>query len=267
MPGDAFFHAELTGAFLDRLPADGGNLILSYSHPLDSAAFGGFAGFERLEIKGVTPRMVSSLRSRYAELRLRDAKVVRIDVDTKGNEVATETNGFHLFVYNRDVSWAEQRIGNKYNENWMNLPPQAVTPARSRPSGFARAPAVRYVSFLSSYEGAVDDWKNAGRFPELRARVPNGIPWGLSGPVIVEPVSIDAKDIQLVVCPYEDLLLYFQQDEDLEFFTISADGDKRFVWTEEGLMGEQIRGPEARGTTPSAGERGKGERGKGQASP
>ena len=240
MPGDAFFHAELTSDFLKCLPANEGNLILSYSHPRDSAAFGGYAGFERMEIKGVTPRMVSALRSLYAELRRHDSKIVRIDVDAKGNEVVTETNGFHLFVYNRAVKWTEQRIGNKYNEHWMNPPPQAVTPTRNRPSGFGRVPAIRYVSFLTSYQGVVDDWKNAGRFQELNVCVPNGIPWGLTGPAISDPVSVDAKDIQFVICQYDDLSLYFQQEEDVDFFTIAVDGVKRFVWTKKGLVTEEV---------------------------
>ncbi len=200
--------------------------------------------------------MISALRSLYAELRRHNSKIVRIDVDGKGNEVVTETNGFHLFVYDRAARWTEQRIGNKYNENWMNLPSQAVTPTQNRPSGFGRGPAIGYVSFLTSYEGVVDDWKNAGRFQELKVRVPDGIPWGLTGPAISDPVSIDAKDIQFVICQYDDLSLYFQQEEDVDFFTIAVDGVKRFVWTETSLVSEEVKNVSEGGRQESVGIKG-----------
>jgi hypothetical protein len=247
MPGDAFFHADLTSAFLQSLPADRGDLILSYSHSDDSAAFGGHAGFERLLIKGGTPQVTRALHVVYEQLRRGEPWVVRIDADAEGNEVQTETNGFHLFVYNRDVMWTQQRIGNKYNENWMNLPPQAVTPTLDRPSGFGRVPATRYVSFQASYEGVVDDWKNASRFQALKVRVPNEVPWGLTGPAISDPVSIAAEEIQLLVCLDDDLTRYFRQEEDTPFFAISVDGVRRFAWTEKGLVSDEMSIEEVKG--------------------
>ena len=238
MPGDAFFHSELTSDFLEGLPADGGNLFVPYSPPPSSFALGGYAGFLRIEIKDVSPSMISALRKVYAEQRKFDAKIVRIGVDADGKGTATEMNGFHLFIYNRSVKFTKQQIGNKYNENWMNLPAQAITPTKDRPSGLGTSHANGYFSFLSSPKSIVDDWRNAARFQELKVRVPSGIPWGITGPPISEPVSVDAKDIQFVICPYDDLSLYFQQADDVDFFTITVDGVKRFVWKNEDYVEE-----------------------------
>lgn len=243
MPGDAFFHAKLTSDFVESLPKDGGNLTLVYSPVPMAGGFGGYAGFERMEIKGVPARMTSALRGLYRKLRRDYAKIVRVNVDANGKEVAKETNGFHLFVYNRDVKWKlewhDQKIGIKYNEHWTDLPPEAITPSESRPSGFFGGPAIEYESFIETYAAVVEDWENARRFPELKVDIPKGIPWGLTGPEIMEPVSVDAKNIQLVICPDDSLKLYFQRKRDVEFFAVTVEGVKRFTWTKEGLVSEK----------------------------
>jgi hypothetical protein len=242
MPGDAFFHAELTTAVTKGLQGNGGKVILSYSHAPLSGGFGGYAGFERVEITNVPIRMTSALRSVYADLRQEYPEIVRVQLDAEGNEVNRDTSGFHLFVYNRNVKWRlewnDQKIGIKYNEHWNDLPDLAITPTEGRPSGFGRVPAIEYASFIQTYAAVVEDWRNARRFDELKVAVPSGIPWGLTGPEIMEPVSVDANDVQLVVCPDDDLKLYFAGKRDLQFFTISVDGVKRFTWTKKGLIAE-----------------------------
>lgn len=191
------------------------------------------------------PRMIAALRRVYAELRRYDPKVVRFDVDDQGKEIATEINGFHLFVYNRDVQWKIQHIGLKYNEHWVEPPAAAKVPSNDRPPSFLGEPVVpppviMYESFLANYAAVVEDWKNAGRFPELKVEVPKGIGWALGGPEIIDPVSVDAKDIQLVVCSDDDLKLCFRRAKDTEFFVVTIEGAKRFTWTKKGLVNEDF---------------------------
>lgn len=238
MPGDAFFHAKLTSAVVESFPANGGKLILSYSHVPLSGGFGGYAGFEQMEIRNVPSQMTSALRGLYTELRRHHAKVVWIDVDAEGNEIAREMNGFHLFVYNRDVKWRSQVIGLKYNERWTDLPPQATLPTEGSPVRFGRSPMIMYTSFIATYSAVVEDWKNARRFHTLKVNVPKGVPWGLPGPKITQSVSVDAADIQLIICPDDDLKLYFKKKRNFEFFAVDVDGVKRFVWTKQGLVSE-----------------------------
>jgi hypothetical protein len=244
MPGDAFFHSELTSDVLKDVASEKDHLILNYAHVPLSGGFGGYAGFERIKLTNLPEPMRLGLRGIYASLRQNCPMVVRIDHDKAGNNVLTEINGFHLFVYNRDVNWHKQRIGIKYNERWMAPPVQATTATASRPSGFGRAPSKEYTSFVFNRDGIVEDWKNARVFGELKVTIPERIPWGLTGPKIMEPVLADAKQIQIVVLAGTDgdsVDEYFSKTRGVEFFTITADGVKRFVWAETGLVGEDYK--------------------------
>ena len=42
-----------------------------------------------------------------------------------------------------------------------------------------------------------------------------------------------------MICPDEDLKHYFAGKRDLQFFTISADGVKRFTWMKKCLVAEE----------------------------
>lgn len=146
MPGDAFFLSYLTEVQLDA-NSHADTLKLNYAVDIQSAAFGGFGGFEKLELTHVRKSMIENLRRVYRSLRATAPKHVRITYDSEGNEVATEINGFRLFVYQRDVQFNRQRLALKYNENWMSLPPEAFK-AEGRRSGEGELRAESYVPLI-----------------------------------------------------------------------------------------------------------------------
>ena len=137
MPGDAFFHSDLTEAAVADTSGDE-TFRLKYSHVPLSGGLGGYAGFEWLEVTGDTTALRHHLKVLYESLRMDNPKEVRINHDGS----VTELNGFHIFVYNADVKWdggfASQGLGMKYNESWTDLPASAFQ-SETRTLGFGHA--------------------------------------------------------------------------------------------------------------------------------
>lgn len=233
MPGDAFFHSRLTQAVAESASPEK-PLTLSYDPPPFSGGFGGYAGFQKLEITGVSHSMTNSLKEVYSELRKFKAKELRVDVSPEGVEVPVETNGFHLFVYPRDAEWKIQRFGLKYNENWMDLPEDAFAGANRE--GFARVPAEVYSPFVRHYCAVAEDWKYCRRFAALPVTVPDSIGWGLLHTPINVPVSISADDVQIVILRFEVLRMYFNCKNRSDFFCITKHGSEHWRWCKRGLQ-------------------------------
>lgn len=218
MPGDAFYSSRLTAEVVASASTER-PLVLHYASP-PGGGFCGFAGFEKLEITGLSEQMVSALRNVYAHNRKHRAKELRIDVDDTGKESAIEINGFKLFVYPKDVDWQQQKIGLKYNEHWMNLPIESMVGRRD--SNY-KVKAEHYMPFILTAEAVAEDWKNATRFNALPVRVSEGTGYGLAGPRIEESVSIGADQIQFVVLSDDDLEYYFARTDLGDSFQINID--------------------------------------------
>ena len=134
LPGDSFFHAVLTEAALTEIEKSK-SPVLRYNRPdhLDWA-FCGYAGFEQLQVKEMSPTIKKHLRALYRHLReehplrielVPETKSVRGkdgegDVEVKtGKILRRELNGFSMFFYNADFDANRFRLGLKYNENWL----------------------------------------------------------------------------------------------------------------------------------------------------
>lgn len=132
MPGDAFFHTQLTEDRVQSLSADRGSVVFGYVLPIESASFGGFAGFRRLEIRDFPPELSENLQLVYRKLRGEGGRIV-LTYSENGKEKTQELNGYHLFVYNKTADFGRQRIGIRYNESWRKLPPEALQARRTEP--------------------------------------------------------------------------------------------------------------------------------------
>lgn len=246
MPGDAFFHTALREQLLTELDSDDRSLTLRYAQPAGTASLCGYAGFWRLRLQSVPPELVENLRRVYESLSRNEAKIVQVYRDEHGKTVRTELSGYHLFVYGRETIFSGQRIGLKYNEDWHDLPSAALRRNRKTPSVFT-PPATVYQPFIRDYAAVVNDWQYAETFPPLRVRVPELEGWGILEKPILEPVRINAEDVQFVVLPYSEDLVgfwgkesilpdYFHQSRELEFLTVTASGVHAFRWDEGGRL-------------------------------
>ncbi len=238
-PGDAFFVFELTEKLVSGLPEKGGDVTLHYPTPL--IGFGGYAGFDKLRLAGVTPELVQYLRRTYQTHRNWTPKIVRIDVLEDGTRSEVELNPPIAFLYNADVDWSQQRIALKYNEDWPQLPAEAFAgPNRKLSFGgedvYNHAEA--YQPLVKTYDAVTEDWRNSRRFRGLKVEVPKDVAWGRSlGQPVTEAVVAQCKEVQFVVITDESLEDYFLQTPGLSFYQITMDGISKREWQvgDEGL--------------------------------
>lgn len=244
MPGDAFFSVRLTAEIVDSLPTEGGTLNLSYAYPKGSGDFCGYAGFEKLTILGASPDFVDRIKSAYRAARIDVPLQIEINVDEDGNRKEFELNGFDAFVCNRDVDWKKQRIGIKYNEDWFNLPKKALAGPRGKglfgATGKTTA-CMQYVSFVTGARAVEHDWKYAARYAPLGAEVPDIEGWGIAHREIEVPVSVRAKDIDIVVLKHGSIKAAFNQKDGVEFFRISEDGVRYCMWGDKDYGDPDLR--------------------------
>jgi hypothetical protein len=237
LPGDAYFYAAFDEDHVNSLPKDGGTVTLFYD--VYDEDFGSTAGFAYLRIEGVSPKLIEHLRSAYHDYRRDVPKVLKpheyfFNVD--GSPLMIEVNAPHVFVYNRDVDFSEQRIALKYNENWPHLPAEAFLPperAKARivlPGVWGRAE--QYQPLVKTFDAVVEDWRNARRFRPLKVQVPKNVAWGIFGEPVKEPVVARADDIQFLVTTSGDLEGYFRRKPKLTFYQITKDRVKKCAWRE-----------------------------------
>lgn len=103
-------------------------------------------------------------------------------------------------------------------------------------------PAVRYVSLLNTPKSVVEDWQHAVKYEPLKVTVPKEVAWGVSGKEILEPVKVDANNIQLLALDLEPIAPYFQQTDGVEFYSITQDGSWKFTWERHKL--KKVKWPE-----------------------
>ena len=242
MPGDAFFHSELTESSL--VEASDAGIRLKYSHVPVSGGLGGYAGFEFLVVTGDTTALRQHLRILYDSLRVDYPKEVRVNRDGS----TTELNGFHVFVYNADVKWSvgfsSQRLGVKYNESWLDLPSSAFE-SETRQLGFGPTKAHSYTTFVNMSDAVVHDWKYGKEIEGLAVGVPEGVGWGITGPPIAASVSIVAARVQIVVIPESNLKPYFLLRRGHPFYTVTNRGVRLNCFKGEDVVSEEWH-PEVR---------------------
>lgn len=226
MPGDAFFHAELTAKSLKRFGGSG--IGLEYAYPPDTFAFCGYAGFTKMKIVGETRALSSHVKSFFKARYKQQAGKEYVGAMGPEEDFA----GFRLFVYDRSFAYTPgSRIGLKYNENWARLQKEATdSPKRKR--GMGRTEELRFTTFVPTVDAVAHEWQHATEVSGLPTRVPAGAGWGTSGPRIKEPAQIDAAKVQLVVVPEHNLAVLFERTPGTEFFAITIDGIVRWHWDE-----------------------------------
>ncbi len=164
LPGDSFFHTLLTEAVLADIEKSK-SPVFKYNRPdhLDSYLCG-YAGFEQLQVKEMSPAIKKNLQSLYRHLRgeyplrielVPETKWVRTeedgDVEVKtGKILRRELNGFSMFFYNADFDANRYRLGLKYNENWLE---EVVAFGHSREHA-------QFEFFVREEKAILSDWRD-----------------------------------------------------------------------------------------------------------
>ena len=163
LPGDSFFHTILTEALLADMEKSK-NPVFRYNRPkhLDSYLCG-YAGFEQLQVTGMSPAIKKNLQTLYRHLREEYPLRIELVPETKfvpgdlgDDEVKTgkilrrELNGFNMFFYNADFDANRYRLGLKYNENWLE---EVVAFGHSREHA-------QFEFFVREEKAILSDWRD-----------------------------------------------------------------------------------------------------------
>jgi hypothetical protein len=165
LPGDSFFHAILTEAVLADIEKSK-SPVFQYNRPDHlNSFFCGYAGFEQLQVKDMSPAIKKNLTMLYRHLReayplqielVQETKLVRDASGGFDNEVKTgkilrrEMNGFSMLFYNADFDADRYRLALKYNENWVK---EVVAFGH-------RQEHVQFEFFVREEEAILSDWRD-----------------------------------------------------------------------------------------------------------
>ena len=234
--GDAFFHALLTEDSFESW--DEGDFTLEYADTTPMMAAGcGSAGSMKLRVAGETESVRAKLKSLYNALR--EAYPKKLVVHQDGG--TSELNGFHLFVYNRDLDFAnrELRLAIKYNEEWVERFKKEYSLWSGEVGSFSskKRPAsdyyTDYETFVDSTEAVIHDWKmgpwvaplklqkNQGEKPAARA-------------------AVDLPDVQFVIVPRKNLKPYFNLRPKRNFYAVTDESIAVYRLTKEGVDCERL---------------------------
>ena len=163
LPGDSFFHTVLTEAVLADMEKSK-SPVFQYNRPdhLDFF-FCGYAGFEQLQVKEMSPATKKNLQTLYQQLReeyplrielVQETKFVPGDLGDKevktGKILRRELNGFSMFFYNADFDANRYRLALKYNENWLE---EVVAFGHSREHA-------QFEFFVREEKAILSDWRD-----------------------------------------------------------------------------------------------------------
>jgi hypothetical protein len=225
IPGDAFFHSELTSDFVSRMRVEGGALLLHYAYP-EPLSGCGYSGFATLKVEGCPASLGQQLRLVYQAARSIEPRVVRIVSESDKVERAVEINALHMFVYNKGADWRAQKIGLKYNEHWYDF---AVDVRMAKKLQRTPVAAYVYAPFVPLVDAVAEDWQFSRRFAGLGASVPDVQGWGLPGEEITIPVTMKYADLEMVIT-LDKLESYFRRKEDATFYVIHGETSAQFRW-------------------------------------
>ncbi|MEC9002354.1 MAG: hypothetical protein VX644_03210 [Planctomycetota bacterium] len=202
LPGDSFFHTVLTEAVLAEIEKSK-SPVFHYDRP-DHLDFYlcGYAGFEQLQVKEMSPAVKKHLRALYQHLRgahplqielVPETKWVRQkgegDVEVKtGKILRRELNGFSMFFYNADFDANRYRLGLKYNENWLE---EVVAFGHSREHA-------QFEFFVREEKAILTDWRDCRSVKPLEVISPPIKKRRSSNPL--PPITLKSK-MRLFILP------------------------------------------------------------------
>lgn len=213
LPGDSFFHTVLTEVVLVEMEKSK-SPVFKYNRPDHlNSFFCGYAGFEQLQVKDMSPAIKKNLTVLYRHLReayplqielIQETKLVRDASGGFDNEVKTgkmlrrEMNGFSMFFYNADFDADRYRLGLKYNENWVE---QVVAFGH-------RQEHVQFEFFVREEEAILSDWRDCRLVKPLDVISPPITKRRSSNPL--PPITLKSK-VRIFVLPEADFNAAFDR--------------------------------------------------------
>ncbi len=213
LPGDSFFHTVLTEVVLIEMEKSK-SPVFKYNRPDHlNSFFCGYAGFEQLQVKDMSPAIKKNLTVLYRHLReayplqielIQETKLVRDASGGFDNEVKTgkmlrrEMNGFSMFFYNADFDADRYRLGLKYNENWVE---QVVAFGH-------RQEHVQFEFFVREEEAILSDWRDCRLVKPLDVISPPITKRRSSNPL--PPITLKSK-VRIFVLPEADFNAAFDR--------------------------------------------------------
>ena len=213
LPGDSFFHTVLTEVVLVEMEKSK-SPVFKYNRPDHlNSFFCGYAGFEQLQVKDMSPAIKKNLTMLYRHLReayplqielIQETKLVRDASGGFDNEVKTgkmlrrEMNGFSMLFYNADFDADRYRLGLKYNENWVE---QVVAFGH-------RQEHVQFEFFVREEEAILSDWRDCRLVKPLDVISPPITKRRSSNPL--PPITLKSK-VRIFVLPEADFNAAFDR--------------------------------------------------------
>ena len=224
MPGDACFHSILTKDRLAALAASEKATVPFILPKGEQFAFCGYAGYWSLQFPPNSDSLVKNLNALYTELRRYSPRELQEHVNSDGKTVQFETNGFHIFIYNRDFDPLKYNIALRYNETWSE-----------DESSFGPRPRItRLESYVVDRVAFSNDWRDAKDVPPLRATHPS-IPdqeqrmkMGMGNKRIDDPV-VATDQVQVIVTPVTDFRRYIHRQNGVTFYSVTKAGVKQYT--------------------------------------
>ena len=224
LPGDAFFHAMLTQELCRQLE-ESDSPSLAYVRPQSEAgAFCGYAGYWTLQLPADSRPLIQNLCTLYRHLRQSLPREIQEFQDAGGTVRQSETNGFHLFVYNADFDLQRYDIGLRYNESWS-----------ANESAFGPHPAItRLELFVDDKVAFSNDWRDAASVPRLRTICPpisdqeRRKALG-TGNERVDDAVVVTGPVQIIVATSPKLARYVHRRNSMRFYSVTNDGIKEFT--------------------------------------
>jgi hypothetical protein len=203
LPGDAFFHTVLTESLLQDIEKSK-SPVFRYVRPdhLDTFLCG-FAGFDMLQVKEMSPAIKKNLQALYRELRedyplqielVQETRWVRGSIEDGDKEIKTgkilrrELNGFSMFFYNAGFDANRYRIGLKYNETWAE---EVMAFGHQREH-------IQFEFFIREEKAILSDWRDSQLVKPLDVISPPIEPRRSSKPL--PPVTLRSK-VRVFILP------------------------------------------------------------------
>ena len=223
MPGDAFFHSVLTQDDCEQLtksPLPTLEFVRPKGEPFTGC---GYAGYWSLQLPAESAPLFSNLSKLYSGLRRHAPRELTEHIDGDGKKQQYETNGFHIFVYNKDFDPLRYDIALRYNETWV-----------ADESSFGPHPSITHLeSFVIDSFAFSNDWRDAAVVAPLKTECPpipdqeRRMKLGMGNKRIDE--SVLAKgDIQIIVTASPDLRRYVHRKNGTLFYSVTNEGIKQY---------------------------------------
>jgi hypothetical protein len=215
LPGDAFFHTVLTESLLQDIEKSK-SPVFRYVRPdhLDTFLCG-FAGFNKLQVKEMSPAIKKNLQALYRELRedyplqielVQETKRVRGSIEDGDKEIKTgkilrrELNGFSMFFYNAGFDANRYRIGLKYNETWAE---EVMAFGHQREH-------IQFEFFIREEKAILSDWRDSQLVKPLDVIAPPIEPRRSSKPLL--PVTLRSK-LRVFILPESNFQSAFDRSQ------------------------------------------------------